>query len=1457
VSHLKLSRSVPGLLVVFAILVANAPYSKAVLVAHFDPNQMGTLFQDGGENDGGTIPVTEFGQLVGWITDSRAASPGWNGTAIDGSPDIQQRNDPVKPTYYYHPIGGMLEFNGANNLLGFDDNVGARADGILGAFDTNVLQTVVAGRVHSSGSGNGYLIDLRNAGANDGFSVRYNYDTHSVEGLIRGEAVVSVPTPVGEYFVANLVWNGPASSATLKVTTLGGTVTDSGTPSDNTAINHDRFRLGSLANNGSNLVGLLGDIYLWNDTSDQSSLVNQLAQDYFYIPELLVNRETGNVSITVPGSAASVTNVAGYQMTSAIGALNPANWLSIAQNYDADHPGASQVDPDNNWTILSNANSRKDLSEIEFEQSGGASNGADFLAGRSTNLGNVWTRYYQEDIEMLLVLDDGTTRPLSVRFTGNGGRTFDYGDLNFDGVISEVDFYDVFVANYGQDTSALLSGPERYGRGDLNEDGRVSLEDFVLLNNAYLAANPGAASLRLGSVRVPEPAAWMLMTIGALCVALRRKANMIAAVAAGALVAFLSAAPTANAGIGGVIDFNFQWLEPGTVLNDGMRMQDFSGNRYHGVWGAGAAANNTPIVAAYEGATRVIDGENTPGYIILRGGLEQGPTPLDWWGTGPTPTPYFSLEPTKSYTFEAVLNWNGNTQANDGIMGQTGQDEWWIRENNGFLEYAFDDGPNRAVNTGTININSLIDNDSWHHVGITFARDAVDPTQVTVTSYIDYQQVFQETLAAPLGDVGDPTADLRLGAYNTNAGNSFDGLMAAFRISDEVLAPNQFLPLPAPPQFILQVNKVNGQVKIINETGVDLTISAYRLTSETGTLNPAGWNSLEDQDYEQQGANSGWTELGKTSFELSEAFFGDASTLSSPTILSLGAAYSALGTEDQTLRFEYLVPGETGFRDMFIQFTDVVGGLPGDFNGDGRVDARDYVVWRNHYGQANDSVLSGNGNNTPGVDIGDYQLWKSHYGDVAPGALAADGTAVPEPATAAMLLTIMGGVLLRCRRKFQGGLVRSQLKRAALVVCCLLIGSSAARAATNDRFFAFGDPGTSDVLLGAAVANGSPMGFLFNGQVLTADEVGPSGGFTDLVVNGVSYASVSNRPGAGGSDFGARFDGVDDYLSTTLSLNIPSNFWDNNTFFPNGEFPLNYEGIFSHGISFWAKPDQAKLGNGSRQDLVIDTPENGVYISGSGNWGLQFDGGGDSEVSVASTLDSNGWAHVMQIGGLQDLKNGSSPFQSALYVNGKAVMVTAASQGADANTTAMSVGANQAGTGNFYSGVIDNLAVFLWGDNSNQLGADGVPGGTNGLGGLNADGQNWGSFSLLEDNEYVALQIASLGIGTLKAADVNLDGSVNQSDVTALLGHWRKENIVNGIHIGDWETRQNGDLNLDGKTDIFDAIILRDGLAAAGAGALDLSLFTNPRVPEPGTAALAIGALVVLGGVTRRFRTRR
>ncbi|MEX2092104.1 MAG: hypothetical protein WD971_05475 [Pirellulales bacterium] len=82
----------------------------------------------------------------------------------------------------------------------------------------------------------------------------------------------------------------------------------------------------------------------------------------------------------------------------------------------------------------------------------------------------------------------------------------------------------------------------------------------------------------------------------------------------------------------------------------------------------------------------------------------------------------------------------------------------------------------------------------------------------------------------------------------------------------------------------------------------------------------------------------------------------------------------------------------------------------GDYNEDGTVDAADYTVWRDTFGQAGVPLGSGADGVADGtIDSLDYDFWKLHFGEVIGGAGSggiAAAAIVPEPA--ALALSIPG-----------------------------------------------------------------------------------------------------------------------------------------------------------------------------------------------------------------------------------------------------------------------------------------------------------------------------------------------------------------------------------------------------------------------------------------------------------------
>ncbi|HJQ81620.1 MAG TPA: hypothetical protein VJ828_16780 [Lacipirellulaceae bacterium] len=221
---------------------------------------------------------------------------------------------------------------------------------------------------------------------------------------------------------------------------------------------------------------------------------------------LLINRDTG--AMTIGNGTTGNVNISSYQIDSAVEALDPNNWLSIAENYDAGNPGPNQVDAAHDWSELTDPTAHGDFSEADLDAGTGTSLGP----ARTINLANAgaWIQNPTEDLAFQYISDSQIVTGI-VSYIGNGGLPFTAGDLNVDGDIDMADWV-IFRTNQHADLGEF-SLAEAYRRGDLTGDRLNNHADFVQFKTAFDAAN-GAGAFDAMLASIPEPTS-MLLGIGA------------------------------------------------------------------------------------------------------------------------------------------------------------------------------------------------------------------------------------------------------------------------------------------------------------------------------------------------------------------------------------------------------------------------------------------------------------------------------------------------------------------------------------------------------------------------------------------------------------------------------------------------------------------------------------------------------------------------------------------------------------------------------------------------------------------------------------------------------------------------------------------------------------------------------------------------------------------------------
>lgn len=304
---------------------------------------------------------------------------------------------------------------------------------------------------------------------------------------------------------------------------------------------------------------------------------------------------------------------------------------------------------------------------------------------------------------------------------------------------------------------------------------------------------------------------------------------------------------------------------------------------------------------------------------------------------------------------------------------------------------------------------------TWYNLAATndgstlkFFVNGIEESSLDITTSADTRMVALDE-AGFAGD--DMTSDspyvwsVARGMYNDGHGDRVNGYIDDVRISNVALTAGQFLN-GAIDSLTLVVNPDTGAASFRNDTTGPIAFDYYRIESAAGELSTTAWNSLSDQGRDALGPGAGesWDEATAaiSSNLLVEQFLTGDTVVEPGEYVAIGSPYTGSGEGDLAFSFAKTGGGLTNTKVLYSTIA-----LPGDFNGDNKVDAADYTLWRDTAGTA---TLTADHSGDGKVNVIDYNIWAANY-----GATLAASTAVPEP-TAALLLVIAALGAARARR---------------------------------------------------------------------------------------------------------------------------------------------------------------------------------------------------------------------------------------------------------------------------------------------------------------------------------------------------------------------------------------------------------------------------------------------------------
>jgi hypothetical protein len=251
---------------------------------------------------------------------------------------------------------------------------------------------------------------------------------------------------------------------------------------------------------------------------------------------------------------------------------------------------------------------------------------------------------------------------------------------------------------------------------------------------------------------------------------------------------------------------------------------------------------------------------------------------------------------------------------------------------------------------------------------------------------------FSNAVPASIGPIFDPPIP-------TEFGVDTDDIQFLYTLENdvEVMGHVSYIGDKRENNLVLTIDE-DGMATIQNESLLAVAIEGYTVQSTAGLLDTSGWNSLDEQNAEGGlwGASPNSDE-----FRVLELMTDGVTTFTPLKGFHLGKLYDDMGAggvEDVT--FQFLIAGQsdpfTGIV-VFGDLPDLSPGQDGDFNGDGQVDAADYIIWRKTLG-----------------DLPNYNLWRANFGNPSgSGSGSVAAAAVPEPGSFTLLLMLAIGAVTR------------------------------------------------------------------------------------------------------------------------------------------------------------------------------------------------------------------------------------------------------------------------------------------------------------------------------------------------------------------------------------------------------------------------------------------------------------